>query len=363
MAETAGHDAGYNASHTDDKAVHPNGETVFTDHQAKAADVVIEAVKAAPFADVIKTSGRIAGTQDGEQTVVATAAGVLNFAGEVTAEGVQIRQGESIATVSATTLQDGDATTKARLEMETAEKEYQRASRLVSQKIISGKDFEQARLRYETARAAYEGMSRNVTPSGVAVPSPISGHVKQLLAAQGSYVSVGQPIAVVAQSRRLRLVAEVAESDYGRLREVTSANFKTSYSDCVHKLSDLGGKLLSYGKSTTPNSFYIPVTFEFNNIGDILPGAFTDVWLIGRTRPNVITVPQSALIEEQGLYFVYVNTSREHYRKQEVRLGGNDGKRVEITAGLSAGDKVVTQGAYQVKLASASATIPHGHSH
>lgn len=42
----------------------------------------------------------------------------------------------------------------------------------------------------------------------------------------------------------------------------------------------------------------------------------------------------------------------------------SDGKRVEILHGLAEGDRVVTHGAYQVKLASASAAIPaHSHSH
>ena len=40
-----------------------------------------------------------------------------------------------------------------------------------------------------------------------------------------------------------------------------------------------------------------------------------------------------------------------------------DGKQVQILKGLHTGERLVTRGAYQVKMASASGTIPHGHSH
>ena len=78
----------------------------------------------------------------------------------------------------------------------------------------------------------------------------------------------------------------------------------------------------------------------------------------------MITVPVSALTEEQGLYFVYLKLDEECYRKQEVAVGASDGIRVEIISGLHEGDNVVTHGAYNVKLASASNAIPaHTHNH
>ena len=76
----------------------------------------------------------------------------------------------------------------------------------------------------------------------------------------------------------------------------------------------------------------------------------------------MISVPTTALTEEQGIYFVYVKLDEEGYKKQEVRIGADDGLRTEILSGLKAGDEVVTRGAYQVKLASVSGAIP-GHTH
>ena len=76
----------------------------------------------------------------------------------------------------------------------------------------------------------------------------------------------------------------------------------------------------------------------------------------------MISVPASALTEEQGINFVYLRLDEEGYKKQEVKIGMSDGSRVEILSGLKEGDEVVTQGAIHVKLASASAAIP-GHTH
>ena len=49
--------------------------------------------------------------------------------------------------------------------------------------------------------------------------------------------------------------------------------------------------------------------------------------------------------------------------KRAVHPGRRNGERVEILHGLQHGERVVTQGAYQVKLASVTTAIPHGHNH
>ena len=88
-----------------------------------------------------------------------------------------------------------------------------------------------------------------------------------------------------------------------------------------------------------------------------------EVYLLGQPRENVLAIPVSSLTEEQGIYFVYLQTHPDAYKKQEVRIGTNDGSLVEILSGLKAGDRVVSKGAYYIKLASASAAIPHAHEH
>ena len=295
---------------------------------------------------------------------MATASGILTYYRGSIAEGMAVKAGEAIASVSAKHLQDGDPAVNARAAFETAEREYQRASRLVADKIISAKEYEQAKLNYETARNAYHAQAASMTTRGISVSSGMSGYVKQLLVAQGEYVTVGQPIAVVTRDRRLQLKAFVPESEYGSLRTISSANFiSPSDRNVLHSLASLNGRLVSYGRSLSDNGAFVPAVFEFDNVGDILPGSYVEVFLIGAARNNTITVPLSAITEEQGLYFVYVQEHDEDYVKRQVTLGDSDGLRRVVISGLKPGEKVVAKGAYNVKLASMSTEIPHGHSH
>lgn len=336
----------------------------FSETQAELVGLETETVALGDFTCVIKTSGQILPAQGDEITVVATSNGIVSFPNKSLTEGASIQAGQSLVTISAKKLLDGDPFVRAKAEYETALKEYERAEGLVKDKIISTKDFEQIRLRYETAKNAYQGQSATATPHGVVITAPISGFLKNRLVSQGEYVSVGQAIATVSQNRKLHLRAEVSERHYKAIRDISGANFQPSYDEEVYRLADLNGRLLSHGKDVGNNSFLIPVTFEFDNVGaDFVPGSFAEVYLLGRTQSDVFSVPMTSITEEQGLYFVYLRLNEGHYRKQEVTLGQCDGKRVHIVSGLSEGDEVVTKGVYQVKLAATSSVIPHGHSH
>ena len=357
-SEGDGHDHGAEAtedSHTD--------EILFSKEQAQLVGLKTETVAPSSFYNSIKTSGQIQASQGDEAVIAATSNGIVSFTNPSITDGTAVKAGQSIVTISAKKLLEGDPSVKARIEYETAQKEFQRAESLVKDQIISAKDFEQARLRYETAKTVYQAQAGNMTAAGVSVTAPIAGYIKNRLVAQGEYVSVGQPIATVSQNRRLQLRAEVSENNFKILKSISSANFKPAYDNVVYKLSELNGRLLSFGKASTDQSFYIPVTFEFDNVGDIIPGAYTEVYLLSTLQENVISVPVSAITEEQGLNFVYLQIGAEEYKKQEVNLGQNNGERVQILSGLPRGAKVVTKGVYQVKLAATSSVMPEGHSH
>lgn len=351
-----GHNHGTEAgAHTD--------EILFTKEQAKSVGLTTETVSHGTFLQVIKTSGQVQATQGDEATIVATSNGIISFTNPSISDGTPISSGQAIVTISARNLLDGDPAAKAKIAFETAQAEFNRASQLIKDNIISAKEYEQVKLRYETAKTAYEAQSSNITAGGVRVTSPISGYLKNRLVSQGEYVSVGQPIATVSQNKRLQLKAEVSENYFSSLRNISSANFKMAYNKAIYKLSDMNGRLLSFGRASDGKSFYIPVTFEFDNVGDIIPGSFTEVYLLSSPQENVISVPVSALTEEQGLHFVYLQLDEEGYMRQEVTIGQNNGERVEILSGLSSGDKVVTKGVYQVKLAAISSVMPDGHTH
>ena len=322
---------------------------------------MVETVEEVPFYGVIKTAGHLQAPVADEAVVVATSAGVLYYTQPSLALGQPMSEGRAFAGISAKKLQDGDPLVKARLAYETAKAEYERAQRLVDDKIVSAKEFEQIRLRYETAKTTYEATAEGMTERGAALSSPMTGYLKQLLVENGSYVEVGQPVAVVTQTRRLQLVAEVSEQDFAQLPKISKAHFVPTYTDRLYKTDELNGRLLAYGRSSV--GAFVPVTFGIDNVGDLIAGSYAEVYLLTQPEGGVVSLPIEALTEEQGLYYIYVQVCDEEFEKREVHPGRRSGERVEILQGLHHGERVVTHGAIQVKLASMSTAIPHGHSH
>lgn len=359
------HEEGDGHNHKEEKnsGEEHSDEIVFTRQQADAIGLEVYNVEPGMFSQVIKTSGQIQSAQGDEATIVATTNGIVSFPARSIIEGAPVGTGTTIVTISARNLYEGDPVAKAKITYETALKEFKRAEGLVKDKIISEKEFEQSRLKYENARTAYEAQATNVTASGVKVTTPISGYIKNRLVNQGEFVSVGQPVATVSKNRRLQLRADVSENYFNELGKIRNANFVVSYNNKAYRLADLNGRLLSFGKAANETSFYIPVTFEFDNIGDFIPGSYVEVYLLATPQNNVISIPVSALTEEQGIYFVYLQIGEEEFLKREIAIGESDGKNVRVLSGLSTGDKVVIKGAYQVKLASNSSVLPKGHSH
>ena len=358
--ETAEEHAGH--SHESGEAKHSD-EIIFPKAQAAKTTFEVREIQPASFNQVVKTTGQVLAAPGDEAVIVATSNGIVSFSSNKLTEGTKVQKGQSLFQISSKDIAEGDYYTKVKATYEAAKASYDRAEALVKDKIISQKEFESTKLEFENAKTAYYAVSNNKTAKGVSVNAPLNGHMKNILVKEGEYITVGQPLATVSQNQRLVLRAEVSQRYYNAVQAVKSANFKTPYDNKVYSLEDLNGRLLSFGKTSNENSFFIPVSFEFDNKGEVIPGSFVEVYLISSPIENTLSIPVSALTNEMGIYYVYVQIDEEGYRKQEVALGANNGKEVQIIKGLHPGDRVVTQGAYQVKMASASGAIPHGHSH
>lgn len=347
--------------HESSEENHSSDEIVFPHAKAYAAGVKTEKLASTDFYGVLPVGGKVLAASGDEAAIVSTVAGVVRMNRNVS-EGMPVGRGDAIASVSTSSMPEGDVSTRARVEYENAKAEYDRAERLVSDKIISEKEYQAAKARLATAKLAYDAVEAKTTTRGVAMTSPIGGYVKECFVKEGDYVDVGQPIATVTSSKRLRLRAEVPERDYGMLSKVVSAKFRTSASDRIYDLRDLNGKLLSYGRTAGAESTFVPVVFEFDNVGDVISGSFAEIFLLTSPTGKAITVPVSALNEEMGVYYVYERLDDDCYRRRIVKKGMTDGDRIEIVSGLKGDEEIVTEGAVHVRLASASHAIP-GHTH
>lgn len=331
--------------------------------EARAAGVATERISPAPFAEVIEVSGRILPAAGTEVTVAAPMSGIVALSGGALTEGAAVRAGQTLFTVSARTLSDGNPAASAAAELQAARAALDRAERLARAGAVAQKEADEARRRYAQAQATAQSLGTSDRTRGVA--APIGGYVKQLLVGAGEYVEAGRPLLTLTQTARLTLRAELPERFFGRIGNIVSANFRTAYGDraAVYSLRALGGRLLSRGRTADEADCFVPVTFDLPNSGDIVPGSLAQVYLLGAERAGVLSVPNGALTEAQGLLFVYVQTGPDEYERREVTTGATDGLRTEVTGGLRAGERVVTRGAVQVRLAAAAGAVPEGHHH
>ncbi|MCF0243917.1 MAG: efflux RND transporter periplasmic adaptor subunit [Bacteroidaceae bacterium] len=343
---------------------HDSDEIIFTKECAKAAGLKVETVVAGDFREGIKTSGQVLAAQGDDETLVAKSSGVLKITATSLVEGAQVSGGKTLFSITSGSMSDGDVTNKSRIEYEAAVREYNRAADLAKDQLITQSELNELKLRMDVAKEALK-YGKSATAASTTVSAPFNGFVKQLLVKNGEFVTAGQSLAVITKNKRLQLRADVSEKYYSHLEHITGANFRLTGSSVSYSIESLGGRLVSYGRSTASDVCFVPVIFEFNNVGNsIVAGSFCDVYMLGLHRSNVISVPIEAITEDQGLYYVFVQVDDEGYRKQEVEIGETDGLRREITRGLTAGDKVVVKGAVQVKLAGMSGTIPaHSHEH
>lgn len=339
------------------------GEIIFTQKQAALTDFALYKVAPTDFSEVIEASGRILSAQGDEATATAPVSGIVSFAGARLTDGAPVRRGQTLFNISSKGLSEGDYGVRVKADYDQAKAAFDRAKELVGDQIITRSEYEQRQRDYERARAAYGALSGSQSAAGTRVEAPISGFVKSVAAREGAFVAEGEPLAVVSQNRRLELRAEVSQRYADRLQAVTGARFRTPYDDSLYSLDRMNGRLVSVGRAAEEASVYVPVTFEFDNKGNVLSGSFVEVFLLAAPHKGVMTVPLSAVSEEQGSYYVYVQHDAEGYYKRQVTLGSNDGERVCVLSGLDFGETVVSRGVTQVRMAAFSGAIPEGHSH
>ncbi len=349
--------------HSDaDHHEHQPGEIVFSPEKAAAVGLQTEEVQVAPFEEALKVSGRITTPANKTQSVVAAMSGVIEMQRALN-EGTVVRRGEILAHISLASMAAADPVETARIQYETAKKEYERAQSLTNSQIVSAQEMEQITLRYRTAKTQYEALQGKKAADGcIEIRAGQDGYVSGLYFANGDFVEAGQALLSISQTQQLLLEVSVPERYWGRLSSVRSANFIPAYSETTYRLSDMNGRLLSVGKTAGEQSGYVPVVFSFENRAGLVSGAYADVYLLLSDHQDAISIPLSALTEEQGLLYVYVQQDEDCYKKREVTTGESNGERVLIKRGLKPGERVVTKAALQVKLAGSATVIP-GHTH
>lgn len=316
--------------------------------------------------DVVKATGQIVSAPGDEVTLAARSNGIVKFSSTNAVIGAPVRSGQTIFTVTGGEIPFENveaARQSANAELSTAKSEYERASELIKDKLITQADFQNAKLRYQNAQITLNNLNRNYS-GGKGLTSPVSGFIRNIMVSEGQYVAAGQPLATITKNQRLILRADVSLKDADKISSIQEANFTIIQNKLTYNTKTLNARLISIAKTIGENTPFIPVHFEMDSRPGLIPGSFTEVYLKTVPLYNVLAIPASALVEEQGVFYVYVQTEGESFQKREVKLGANDGEKVQVLSGVNEGERVVTKGAYQIKLSTASGTLPaHGHEH
>lgn len=319
-----------------------------------------------PFGEVIRTTAQVQSSQTDETVISARTTGIVLFSGSAVTDGQPVRSGQPLFKISGSGLSDNNLEVRfaeINAAFERSKAEYERAKLLVDDRIVSQKEFADIRSRYETDKAAYDNIVRNFSRNGQQVSSPMNGFVRQLFVTNGSYVEEGQALLTVSNNRSLQLRADVRPKYAPLLPLISSATVRTG--NAYYSLEELNGKLLSYGKSLSDGNYLLPVLFRVDHRPGLLPGGLVEIAIRTQSDRPVLTVPTSAITEEQGLYFLYVQNNPESFEKREVTIGATDGIRTEIRSGLDLSERIVSQGSISLKLALSTGTLdPHaGHVH
>lgn len=370
-SEGCNHDHEHDHSHqpTAHSHEHNHGDDAinFPVDQQKKIDFEVVEVVTEPLYQVIRTSAQIVPSQESEKILTATTSGIVTFTNNDLVPGLDVKSGQVLFSIDNEDMADDNLSTRreeVEAEYEKAKLDYERKQALAEDKIISESDLIDARTEYLKAKKHYDNMLKNFPEGKTLHRASITGSISGILVPNNSYVEAGQAIMTLAQNNKLYLRADLQSKYYPVLKNIKTANIKTN-DGIVYSLEDLSGRLLSYGKTTDINNPLIPVTFEVKNNGNLIPGSFVEIFITSESDKMGVMLPNSAIVEEMGIYCVFVQTCVDSFEKRIVTKGVTDGSKTQILKGVKAGERVVSKGAVNVKLAQGSAALdPHaGHVH
>ncbi|MBI9039046.1 MAG: efflux RND transporter periplasmic adaptor subunit [Bacteroidales bacterium] len=329
-------------------------------------DFAVKEIEKQDFNNVVNVSGEILPAQN-DKTIISSRSEGFVFFDRTILKGMQINRGENLLSISGGDIAGQNIVSEylqSKNNFELLKTEHERAERLLPKNLISEKEYLKIKSDFQNAKVVFDNLSKNYFDGSDKITASCDAFVDDVFVSQGEFVNIGQALLSIIKNQRVLLKAEVPQQYFNSINKIQSANFSPSYSDTIYNTDNLDGELISYGKSSNESSVYTPVYFEINKPEGLIPGSFVDIFLISDNIKNAIAIPTESIMENTGKYFVFVQNSGEGFEKREIKILASDGNNVQVSGGLNNGDRVVTKGAYRIKLASMTNELPsHGHVH
>ena len=125
------------------------------------------------------------------------------------------------------------------------------------------------------------------------------------------------------------------------------------------------GRLLSVGLEVDAVTRTVPLLYETTNReGRLRVGQSVILHVETAQVKEAVVIPESAIVEEGDQPIAFVQISGETFEKREIQTGARDAGFVQVVEGIREGERVVTKGAYAIRLSTLTGVIPaHGHAH
>lgn len=351
----------------------------FLKEQQWVLDFGTAVVQQQPLRASIRVPGQIVPAPGGEASVFAPFDGRL--ASVVPhSPGASVTAGQELARIQPRPGAPADlpqlerGRTQAASSLEWSTRDRERAERLVGAGAAPQRRLDDARAAEAQAAAALTAaeaqlaqfnQSQSADGSGIAglfvIRAPIGGVIVTRSAAAGMNVSAATALFHLVNPSAIQVVGHIPEGQVARAGLVSGAQIEVPGAASMPP----AGRLVSLGRVLEPQSRTLPITFAVNQglLGAAVGQSVFLHLLLDQSAPAPV-VPASAIVDDAGRPIVFVQVEGEAFERRPVTLGSREGERVQVLSGVKPGEHIVTKGAYLVRLASLSTSVPaHGHVH
>lgn len=251
-------------------------------------------------------------------------------------DGSVVNQGDILAVMDKRDYRN--AYDSARASYETALMNQKRFEALSKKQFITESQLDDIQSRVKTTRAAMENAKLNL--DRCTIRSPMDGIVDRSHIEVGSFLGVGDPVAKLLQIHQLKIQVGIPESDVPSVRRIKQFGMA---------IDALGGKSYTgqyhYLQKTSDNLarlYNLEIRLDNPDL-EILPDMFVRVDIVKNRDARGLGVPMYALVTRNNQTGVFVE-DQGRVRFAPVETGFQDGWKIQVVSGISAGEQVVVVG-------------------
>jgi RND family efflux transporter MFP subunit len=244
---------------------------------------------------------------------------------------------------------------KAAAELAQAQQSFRRAEELQKRQLIPRQQLDDAdatlrakKAEYESALHSARNLSSDIDAADAAmkladrevrdtvIRAPFDGNVQKRLVSLGEYVKAQTPVMSIVRIDPLKVTAEIPE----RMAPWVQVGQAIELRVDAFPGKTLVGKVtrISPSVNTQSRSFAFEALVP-NPDAALKPGTFAHVRLETARVDRVLTLPYAALQYRYGVNRAFV-VNGDHLAARELKVGDRIGDRIEVLAGVSAGDQI-----------------------